>query len=79
MGSRLKRQMSVNGKRDGFAPEDFLACAKSVLMKRGRAETIVEEVRTAVAQWPEHAMTARVADDWREQIPGNLRLSLPRQ
>jgi hypothetical protein len=28
----------MNGKRDGFTLADFRACAKSALMKRGRAE-----------------------------------------
>ncbi len=74
-----QHQMSVNGKRDGFTLEDFRACAKSALMKRGRAETIVEEVRAAVAQWPDYAVKAGVAEDWREQIRRNLRLGLPRQ
>ena len=74
-----QHQMSVNGKRDGFTLEDFRACAKSALMKRGRAETIVEEVRAAVAQWPDYAGKARVMESWREQIQRNLRLSLPRR
>lgn len=74
-----QHQMSINGKRDGFSVEDFRACAKSALMKRGRAETIVDEVRAAVARWPEYAGKARVTDDWREQIQRNLRLTLPRQ
>ncbi len=74
-----QHQMSINGKRDGFTMEDFRACAKSALMKRGRAETIVEEVRAAVAQWPDYAGKARVAESWCEQIQRNLRLTLPRQ
>ena len=74
-----QHQMSINGKRDGFSVEDFRACAKSALMKRGRAETIVDEVRAAVARWPEYAGKARVTDVWREQIQRNLRLTLPRQ
>ena len=74
-----QHQMSINGKRDGFTMEDFRACAKSALMKRGRAETIVEEVRAAVAQWPDYAAKARVAESWREQIQRNLRLTLPRR
>jgi serine/threonine-protein kinase HipA len=37
--------MTMNGKRDGFALADFRACAKTALMNRGRAETIVQEVR----------------------------------
>ena len=73
-----QHQMSINGKRDGFTMEDFRACAKSALMKRGRAETIVEEVRAAAARWLEYAEKAQVMESWREQIQRNLRLSLPR-
>lgn len=73
-----RHQMSVNGKRDGFTLEDFRACAKSALMKRGRAEAIAAEVRAAVARWPEYAAMARVAEQWRVQIQENLRLDLPR-
>ena len=73
-----RHQMSVNGKRDGFTLEDFRACAKSALMKRGRAEAIAAEVRAAVARWPEYAAMARVAEQWRVQIQANLRLDLPR-
>ena len=41
-------QMTLNGKRDGFTLEDFRACERSAMMKRGRASAIVEEVREAV-------------------------------
>ena len=73
-----QHQMSINGKRDGFTLEDFRLCAKSALMKRGRAEAIAEEVGAAVAQWPGFAAQARVAQVWRRQIQVNLRLNLPR-
>jgi serine/threonine-protein kinase HipA len=53
-------QMTVNGKRDGFTLEDFEACAHSALMKRGRAATILAEVREAVKRWPEFAAQAKV-------------------
>ena len=71
-------QMSINGKRDGFTLDDLRACAKSAMMKRGRAEKIVEEVRTAVMQWPDFAGKAGVTDDWTAQIKANHRLDLPR-
>ena len=71
-------QMSINGKRDGFTFDDLRACAKSAMMKRGRAEKIVEEVRTAVMQWPDFAGKAGVTDDWTAQIKANLRLEMPR-
>ena len=35
-------------------------------MKRGRAETIVEEVRAAVSKWPDYAEQAQVMSDWRK-------------
>jgi len=69
-------QMTMNGKRDEFTLADFCACAKSALMKRGRAETIVEEVCAAVAKWQDYAGQARVASTWRKQIQKNLRLDL---
>ena len=34
-------QMTLNGKRDGFTREDFVLCARSALMKRGRATMIL--------------------------------------
>ena len=47
-------------------------------MKRGRAEAIVEEVRAAVAKWPEYAERARVMSEWCKQIQGSHRLEIPR-
>lgn len=73
-----RHQMTMNGKHDGFTLADFRACGKSALMKRGRAEAIVEEVRAAVAKWPDFAEQAKVKDQWRQQIQRHLRLNLPR-
>jgi len=47
-------------------------------MKRGRAEAIVEEVRAAVARWPDYAEPAKVANEWRKQIQRNHRLEFQR-
>jgi serine/threonine-protein kinase HipA len=71
-------QMTMNGRRDGFTLADFRACAKNALMKRGRAESIVEEVHTAVSKWPDYAAQAQVADNWRKQIQMDLRLNVLR-
>ena len=71
-------QMTMNAKRDGFSLADFRACAKSALMKRGRAEAILEEVRAAVEKWPEYAERAQVLSEWRKQIRKNHRLTFPR-
>ena len=60
-GSRTKtHQMSINGKLEGFTIGDFMACAKTVSMKRGRAEEIVGEVREAVLDWRDFADEAGV-------------------
>jgi serine/threonine-protein kinase HipA len=70
-------QMTMNGRREGFTLADFRACAKSALMKRGRAEAIVEEVRAAVLNWTVYAERAQVRENWCDQIQRNLRLELP--
>lgn len=74
-----EHQMSMNGKRDGYTISDFRECARNVLMKRGRADAIVDEVRSAVAQWPEYAAEAQVAETWREEIGRNHRMDIPRR
>lgn len=70
-------QMTVNGKRDGFTREDFATCAKSALMKRGRATAILDEVVAAVNRWPEFAAQAQLSDEWRANIQQTHRLTLP--
>jgi serine/threonine-protein kinase HipA len=68
-------QMTLNGKRDGFTLEDFRTCARSALMKRGRAETIVEQVTAAVRRWPEFAAAGGLADNRRDRIRESHRLN----
>jgi serine/threonine-protein kinase HipA len=72
-------QMTLNGKRDGFTRADFESCAKSALMKRGRAATVIEEVQAAVRRWPEFAAEAGLSDEWRDKIQKTHRLSFPEQ
>lgn len=69
-------QMTLNGKRDGFVVEDFRAGARSALMKRGRAEAILEEVTKAVRRWPEFAAAAGVNEETREKIQTSHRLDM---
>jgi len=71
-------QMTLNGKRDGFTLEDFRACAATAGLKRGRAETLLDEVRTAVQRWPTYAEQAGVWPRQRDQIRSALRLDVPR-
>jgi serine/threonine-protein kinase HipA len=67
-------QMTMNGKRDDFMLDDFKSFAKAAVMKRGRAETVIEEVRTVVARWREYADEAGVNPEQREKIQNTLRL-----
>ncbi|MEI6274149.1 MAG: HipA domain-containing protein, partial [Phycisphaerae bacterium] len=68
-------QMTLNGKRDNFTKVDFVACAKSSMMKRGRAQTIMNEVENAVKRWPEFATQAQVANKASRQIQETHRLT----
>jgi serine/threonine-protein kinase HipA len=76
-GWTATHQMTLNGKRDGFTLMDFDACAKSAMMKRGRAAAILEEVRTAVMEWPAFAAAAQVSAERQEQIKNTHRLTFP--
>ncbi len=67
-------QMTMNGKRSGFALEDFRACANSASMKRGRAETIIGEVRDIVMRWRDYADELHVNPELRDKIHAALRL-----
>ncbi len=69
-------QMTMNGKRDGFTIQDLKACAEAGSLKRGRAESIINEVRKAVVRWPKFAEIAHVNDDWIKKIKNALRLEL---
>ena len=61
-------QMTLNGKRGAFTMDDFRACARTVSMKRGRAETIVNEVWKCVSRWKDYAGAAGVPVSWQEKI-----------
>ena len=67
-------QMTLNGKRDDFSMDDFKDCAKATLMKRGRAEAIINEVRETVSRWKDYAEQAGVPVSVHTQIQHTLRL-----
>jgi serine/threonine-protein kinase HipA len=71
-----QHQMSVNGKRDGFALDDLLQCADTVAMQRTRALAIVEEVTAAVSDWPAYAGKASVPANDISRISRTHRLEL---
>ena len=67
-------QMTMNGKRDDFTMEDFKECAKTALMKRGRADAIINEVLEKVSLWRNYADEVGVPGTLRDQIQNTLRL-----
>lgn len=69
-----RHQMTLNGKQDGFLLEDFKACANAAAMKRGRAKTILDEVRNVVTRWKDYADDADVLPAHRDKIQKTLRL-----
>lgn len=71
-----RHQMSLNGKRDDFVLTDFKACARLAGLKRGRAESMVEEVSAVLGRWPDYAAKAGVAEPWCDHIRQQLRLNI---
>lgn len=72
-----QHQMTIQGKRDAFTRSDFDACAKVPGLKRGRSGTILDEVITAVTDWPRFASEAGVPSAQVEAIGKTLRLNFP--
>jgi serine/threonine-protein kinase HipA len=68
-------QMTLNGKQDGFTRDDFRNCARQASLKRGRAETILDEVRGVVSQWRDYAESAGVSPEQLDKIEKTLRLT----
>jgi serine/threonine-protein kinase HipA len=67
-------QMTMNGKRDNFTRDDFKDCAKKAFLKRGRAESILEQVTETVQRWPEFAERAAAKTNWIPAIQKTHRL-----
>ena len=70
------QQMSLNGKRDDFEVDDFVACARNVALKRGRATAILGEVGKAVSRWSEFAEEAGLPGDSMRRIGAAHRLDI---
>ena len=69
-------RMTMNGKRDRFAADDFVACARNAALRRGRAADILRQVQAAVRRWPEFAARAGVPDAATRAIAAVLRTDL---
>ena len=69
-------QMTLNGKNNNFVLDDFRSCARSASMKRGRSESIVEDVTQAVSRWPEFASASNVQEEKMIRIKNTHRLDI---
>jgi serine/threonine-protein kinase HipA len=74
-----RHQMTINGKTDDFAREDFNAVAQVAGLKRGRPEAILAEVMDQVKEWPRYAKRAGVPSTQRDKITRTLRLKFDRR
>lgn len=68
-------QMSVNGKRDDFTVEDFIAAGRAARLTRGSAQTILRETTEVVSRWPAYAERANVPERLTDAVASDLRLS----
>ena len=72
-----QHQMSINGKRDNFTIDDFVACEKAVSLKRGRAKDILRKVQDTVQRWTEFAAEAGVPEERaREYALGHRKIKI---
>jgi len=69
-----RHQMTFNGKRWDFNEEDFAAVGRSACLTKLKIRRALEQVRAAVARWPEFAAAAGVEDKATSQIARLLKV-----
>lgn len=70
-----RHQITVNGKRDHFCRTDIEACAASADIPKCKVSEIIEQVNSAIRQWPEHAGKAGVDTETSKGILNALRFN----
>jgi serine/threonine-protein kinase HipA len=68
--------MSMAGKHDGFTRADFRDAARTVSLKRTRADAILDEVIDAVRRWPAFAQDAGIDESAIDAVARTHRLAL---
>ncbi|MCA9002381.1 MAG: HipA domain-containing protein, partial [Planctomycetes bacterium] len=66
-------QMSLQGKREHFTRADLIAFGGLIPLKRGRAATLLDQVREAVTRWPAFAEKAHVPEATMQAIQSHHR------
>lgn len=69
-----QHQMSVNGRRDNITEGDLIAIGESISLSR--PVEIIDDVRAAVARWPEYAKDAGIKKEKALEISQHHRLHL---
>lgn len=64
------QSLTVNGKREGFSDNDFLAVANAMNIKKARY--LIDEVRTAIKKWPTFAAMTGVDQKLQKAIQATL-------
>ncbi len=72
-----QHQMSVNGKRDNFEPDDLVSFARAASIKPRKAKALIAQVSDSVQNWPAFAREAGISDEERiRRIGKSHRLKL---
>jgi serine/threonine-protein kinase HipA len=71
-----QHQMSVNGKRDNFEPDDLLALGRAAGIKTRKAKALIAQIVDSVRNWPVFAREAGVSDERTRRIAASHRLEL---
>jgi serine/threonine-protein kinase HipA len=58
-----RHQMSINGKRDDFSPDDLMSVAERFRITKPRARDMIAQVAAAIGHWPEFAEEAGIEAD----------------
>ncbi|MCU0794768.1 MAG: type II toxin-antitoxin system HipA family toxin [Akkermansiaceae bacterium] len=69
-----RHQMSLNGKRDDFTPDDLITAAGQANLRPAKAKHILSTVRSAISHWPDHAAVAGIDPATVESIRSSLRI-----
>ena len=65
-----KHNLTINGKREGFTKEDFLAVAKNMNIKK--APHIINQISEVIKQWAVYADEQKVTPALRDAIKQTL-------
>lgn len=68
--------MQINGKRDNFELNDFVALGKKADLSEAKVKTILKEITAVVSTWEDYFEEAKVPDELMERVRGSLRLDL---